>query len=92
MATQKTSAKSGLTFQIKLQDPPLCIFFRMRNLLSLCALILVTETLGYTRGGQSLGRGAGRMRGRGVASLGSRQRGAIRRFLAALKGDVDAGR
>ena len=73
-----------------------CVFFfRMSKLLSLCALILVTGTLGDihdTRGAQSLGRGAGRMRGRGVASLGSRQRGAIRRFLAALTGDVDAGR
>ena len=42
--------------------------------------------------GDGSGRGAGRMQGRGVASLGSRQRGAIRRFLAALTGDEDAGR
>ena len=42
--------------------------------------------------GAGNGRGAGRMQGRGVASLGSRQRGAIRRFLAALTGDEDAGR
>ena len=55
-------------------------FFRMWKLFSLCALVFATETLSDThdtRGGQSLGRGAGRMRGRGVASLASRQRGAI---------------
>ena len=59
-----------------------------------CTLGFVTEISsgrGAGRGAGS-GRGAGRMQGRGVASLGSRQRGAIRRFLAALTGDEDAGR
>ena len=67
---------------------------KMWKLLAFCFLVLVTEILGtiHTRRPKSLGRGAGRMRGRGVASLGSRQRGAIRRFLAALTGEVDEGR
>ena len=59
-----------------------------------CTLGFVTEiSSGRLAGrGAGSGRGAGRMQGRGVASLGSRQRGAIRRFLAALTGDEDAGR
>ena len=64
---------------------------KMWKLLAFCFLVLVTEMI-HTRRPKSLGRGAGRMRGRGVASLGSRQRGAIRRFLAALTGEVDEGR
>ena len=66
----------------------------MWKLLALSTLVLVAESMGtsHTRRPKSLGRGAGRMRGRGVASLGSRQRGAIRRFLAALTGEVDGGR
>ena len=72
----------------------------MWKLALVCTLGFVTEiSSGRLAGrgsgsgsGAGNGRGAGRMQGRGVASLGSRQRGAIRRFLAALTGDEDAGR
>ena len=66
----------------------------MWKLALVCTLGLVAEiSSGRLAGrGAGSGRGAGRMQGRGVASLGSRQRGAIRRFLAALTGDEDAGR
>ena len=62
----------------------------MWKLALVCTLGFVTEISSGRLAGS--GRGAGRMQGRGVASLGSRQRGAIRRFLAALTGDEDAGR
>ena len=66
----------------------------MLKLIAVFTLVIVTEVLGTINRNRpkSVGRGAGRMRGRGVASLGSRQRGAIRRFLAALTGEVEEGR
>ena len=66
----------------------------MWKLALVCTLGFVIEISSsrFAGRGAGSGRGAGRMQGRGVASLGSRQRGAIRRFLAALTGDEDAGR
>ena len=53
-------------------------FSRMWKVIGICILALVIETTGRTGEPKYLGRGSGRMKGRGGASLGSRQRGAIR--------------
>ena len=53
-------------------------FSRMWKVIGICTLALVIETTGRTGEPKYLGRGSGRIKGRGGASLGSRQRGAIR--------------